>query len=58
MSDIIIGSEALRDGTVTRHELQHHHRPVFANIHAPKNRILTLRDTTSRRGCGHTATAW
>ena len=46
MSDIIIGSEALRDGTVTRHELQHHHRPVFPNIHAPKNRILTLRDTT------------
>lgn len=46
MSDIIIGSEALRAGTVTRHALQHHHRPIFPNVHVPKNRLLTLRDNT------------
>jgi hypothetical protein len=46
MGHIIIGSEALNDGILTRHELQHHHRPVFTNVHAPKNQILTLQDRT------------
>ena len=46
MGDIIIGSEALAAGTVTRHELQRWYRPIFPNVHAPRDRVLTLRDRT------------
>jgi hypothetical protein len=46
MGDIIIGSEALADGTVTRHELQRWYRPIFPNVHAPRDRVLTLHDRT------------
>ncbi|KMO84652.1 hypothetical protein [Mycolicibacterium chubuense] len=44
MEDIIIGTEAVRDGVVTRYELQRWYRPIFGNVHAPKNRMITLRD--------------
>lgn len=44
MEDIIIGTEALAAGVVTRYELQRWYRPIFRNVHAPKNRVITLRD--------------
>jgi hypothetical protein len=46
MGEIIIGSEAIAAGVVTRHELARWYRPVHPNIHAPRGRVLTLRDRT------------
>lgn len=46
MGDIIIGSEALAQGLVTRHELQRWYRPIYPNVHAPRDRVLTIRDRT------------
>ncbi|KWX64525.1 hypothetical protein [Mycobacterium sp. NAZ190054] len=46
MGDIIIGTEAVTDRVVTRHELQRWYRPVFRNVHMPKSRTPTLRDRT------------
>lgn len=44
MEDIIIGTEAVAAGVVTRYELQRWYRPIFRNVHAPRNRVITLRD--------------
>lgn len=44
MEHIIIGTEAVAAGIVTRHELQRWYRPIFRNVHAPKNRVITQRD--------------
>jgi hypothetical protein len=46
MGEIIIGSEAIAAGVVTRHELARWYRPVHPNVHAPRDRVLTLRDRT------------
>jgi hypothetical protein len=46
MGEIIIGSEAVASGAVTRHELQRWYRPMFPNVHVPKARPVTLRDRT------------
>ena len=35
MGDIIIGTEAVANGVVTRYELQRFYRPIFTNVHAP-----------------------
>ncbi|GJF08751.1 hypothetical protein NGTWS0302_29670 [Mycolicibacterium cyprinidarum] len=44
MEEIIVGTEAVAAGIVTRHELQRWYRPLYRNVHAPKSRKLTLRD--------------
>lgn len=44
MGDILIGTEAIAGGSVTRWELQRWYRPIFRNVHAPKGRELTLLD--------------
>jgi hypothetical protein len=44
MEGIIIGTEAVANGIVTRHELQRFYHPIFRNVHAPKNRVIALRD--------------
>jgi hypothetical protein len=44
MGEIFIGTEAVANGTVTRHELARWYRPVFPNVHGPKGRALTLYD--------------
>ncbi len=44
MTRIIIGTEAIADGVVTRYELQRWFRPLFPNVHAPRDHCLTLRD--------------
>ncbi|MDV3123969.1 hypothetical protein M1247_03500 [Mycobacterium sp. 21AC1] len=46
MGELLIGTEAVAGGVVTRHELQRWYRPVFRNVHAPKNHELSLRDRT------------
>ncbi len=67
MEDIIIGTEAVTAGIVTRHELARWYRPIFRNVHAPRARELTLRDRvvaawlfTKRQGIvtGLAASAW
>jgi hypothetical protein len=46
MGELLIGSEAIAGGVVTKYELQRWYRPVFRNVHAPRNRVLSLRDRT------------
>lgn len=47
MGEMIIGSEAVADGVVTRHELARWYRPVYPDVHAPRGRELTLLDRTT-----------
>ncbi|HEY9264471.1 MAG TPA: hypothetical protein VIQ11_07710 [Mycobacterium sp.] len=46
MGDIIIGTEAVTGGMVTRHQLQSRYRRIYPNVHAPRDRELTLHDRT------------
>ncbi len=50
MGEILIGTEAIASGVVTRHELQRWYRPIFRNVHVPKGQALSLRD--------HITAAW
>jgi hypothetical protein len=44
MRDVLIGSEALRNGTLTRNDLQRHHVRLLPDVYAPKGVTLSLRD--------------
>ncbi|AQA02281.1 hypothetical protein BVC93_07370 [Mycobacterium sp. MS1601] len=44
MSHVFIGSEALRSGALTRHELRRWYRPLYRDVLVPKNRQPTLFD--------------
>ncbi len=46
MSKIFIGTEAVANGVVSRHELARWYRPIYPNVHAPRQEELTLRDRT------------
>jgi hypothetical protein len=46
MGDIFIGSEAVANGVVTRHELQRWYRPIHPNVHGPRGGELSLQDRT------------
>ena len=46
MGEIIIGSEAVANGVVTRHELQRWYRPIYPNIHKPRGSDVSLEDRT------------
>lgn len=46
MAHIIVGTEAVADGIVTRHELQRWYRPIFPNVHARRDHELRLADRT------------
>jgi hypothetical protein len=46
MGEIFIGSEAVANGTVTRHELQRWYRPLYPNVHVPRGKNLSLHDRT------------
>ncbi len=46
MDEIIIGTEAVANGILTRYELQRWYRPIYRNVHAPRDRELTLHDRT------------
>jgi len=42
MTDILIGTEAIASGIVTSHQLRRWYRPIHPNVHAPRDRELTL----------------
>lgn len=44
MNEIIVGSEAIAAGRLTRHELSRWYRRVYQGIYVPKNAELTLRE--------------
>ena len=44
MGEILVGTEAVANGVVTRHELARWYRPFYPNVHAPTGQQLTLRD--------------
>lgn len=46
MGEVLVGSEAVANGVVTRHELQRWYRPIYPNVHIPRNRVPSLRDRT------------
>ena len=41
---VFVGTEAVAQGIVSRHELARWYRPFFPNVHAPREQRLTLRD--------------
>lgn len=47
MGEIVVGTEAVANGVVTRHELARWYRPFYPNVHAPRGQQLTLRDRTT-----------
>lgn len=46
MAGVLIGSEAVARGVVTRHELQRWYRPIFPGVYAEKRQQLSLRQRT------------
>ena len=46
MGEIFIGTEAVANGVVTRHELQRWYRPIYPNVHRPRRSEPSLRDRT------------
>lgn len=44
MNEILVGSEAVAAGRLTRHELSRWYRPIYHGIYIPKNAELTLRE--------------
>ncbi|WP_082961751.1 hypothetical protein [Mycobacterium sp. 852002-51152_SCH6134967] len=46
MGEIFIGSEAVANGIVTRHELARWYRPVYPDVHARRGRQLRVEDRT------------
>jgi hypothetical protein len=46
VSKVFIGTEAVANGVVSRHELARWYRPIYPNVHAPRQEQLTLRDRT------------
>lgn len=46
MGTIIIGTEAIASGVVTRHQLQRWYRRIYPDVHAPRDRDLTVHDRT------------
>jgi hypothetical protein len=46
MGEIFIGTEAVANGIVTRHELARWYRPLYPNVHTPRGHAPTLNDRT------------
>ncbi len=46
MGEIFIGSEAIANRVVTRHELARWYRPIYPNVHVPRGGDSSLRDRT------------
>lgn len=47
MGEVIIGTEAIADGVVTRHALQRWYRRLYPDVHVPKDHELSLQDRTT-----------
>ncbi len=46
MAEVFIGSAAIADGRLTRHELQRWYRPIYRGVYVPVHAAPTLRDRT------------
>ena len=46
MGEVFRGSEALRDGMLTEHQLRRWYRPIFRDVYVPKHYQPSLRDRT------------
>lgn len=46
MGEVLIGSEAIADGVVTRHTLQRWYRRIYPDIHLSKDGVPSLQDRT------------
>jgi hypothetical protein len=46
MGEIFIGTEAVANGVVTRHELSRWYRPLYPSVHTLRGQALTLHDRT------------
>ncbi|MDX1878434.1 hypothetical protein SBE55_11455 [Mycolicibacterium sp. 141076] len=44
MGEVIIGTEAIANGVVTRHTLQRWYRRLYPDVYVPKDRTLSLQD--------------
>ncbi|MEH3142929.1 MAG: hypothetical protein PGN37_22745 [Mycobacterium kyogaense] len=44
MSTVVIGTEAVSSGLLTSHQLRRLYRPIFPNVHVPRDTEPTLRD--------------
>lgn len=44
MGEVFIGSEALANGLITRHELQRFHTRILPDVYHPRGRALSLQD--------------
>ena len=44
MGEVFVGTEAVANGVVSRHELARWYRPFYPNVHAPRGQQLTVRD--------------
>src|SRR5271169_3721593 len=46
MAEVFRGSEALRDGMLTEHQLRRWYRPIYRDVYVPKHYQPSLRDRT------------
>lgn len=46
MGEVFVGTEAVTNGVVTRYELQRWYRPLYPNVHIPRDCVPSLRDRT------------
>jgi hypothetical protein len=46
MGEVIVGTEAIAAGVVTRHELARWYRPIYPNVHVPRASEPSIRDRT------------
>jgi hypothetical protein len=44
VGEILVGTESVANGILTRHELARWYRPFFPDVHAPRGQPLTVRD--------------
>ena len=46
MDEVFIGSEALANAQLTRHELQRWYRPIYRGVYVPRRSVVSLTDRT------------
>ncbi|HZQ33990.1 MAG TPA: hypothetical protein VFB19_19925 [Mycobacterium sp.] len=46
MRDVILGSEAVASGALTRGQLRWNYRPIFPDVHVPRDTVLKVRERT------------
>jgi len=46
IGEVFVGSRAVAEGALSRHELRKWYRPIFRDVYVPKASTVTLRDRT------------